>query len=185
LFQNLLIFEKMSTNAKVSLWDNSTQGLDASTSIKFGKSLQVYTRSGKNIAVAALYQASDDLVNLFDKVTILSEGWQIFFGTIQESQDYFTSLGFVWPERQSLSEFFTAVTDRNLRVTKDGWKDKIPRSVEDFVDCWKKSTCYQKLQEDLAQQMNIPMQRNGDKRAKHHVLSHAKSSYVLSWPAQM
>lgn len=175
----------MSTNAKVSLWDNSTQGLDASTSSRFGKSLQVYARSGKNIVVAALYQASDDLVNLFDKVTILSEGHQIFFGSIQEGQQYFTSLGFVRSERQGLSEFFIAVTDRNLRVTKDGWDDRVPRSAEDFVKCWIQSTYYQKLQEDLAQEMNIPPQKNREKRAKPHMLSHAKSSYVLSWPAQM
>jgi ABC-type multidrug transport system ATPase subunit len=175
----------MSTNAKISLWDNSTQGLDASTSIKFGKSLQVYTRLGENIAVAALYQASDGLVNLFDKVTILSKGQQIFFGTIQEAQDYFTSFGFVWPERQSLSEFFIAVTDQNLRITKDGWEDRVPRSIDDFVKCWKQSTCYHKLQEDIARQMNTQFQRNGDKVSKHRVLPHAKSSYVLSWPAQM
>jgi ABC-type multidrug transport system ATPase subunit len=175
----------MSTNAKISLWDNSTQGLDASTSIRFGKSLQVYTKAGKNITVAALYQASDDLVNLFDKVTILSEGCQIFFGTIPEGQAYFTSLGFIWPKRQSLSEFFIAVTDRNLRVTKDGWEDRVPRSVEDFVKCWKASTYYQKLQEEIALQINRPLSRNGDTKERLHVLPHAKSSYALSWPAQM
>jgi len=175
----------MSTNAKVTLWDNSTQGLDASTSIKFGKSLQAYSRLGKNIAVAALYQASDDLINLFDKVTIISEGRQIFFGTIQEGQEYFSSLGFVLPERQSLSEFFVAVTDQNVRKTKDGWGDRVPRGVEDFVNCWRQNIYYQKLQEDLAQQLNISPQSNEGKRGKHHVLPHAKSSYVLSWPAQM
>jgi len=175
----------MSTNPKVSLWDNSTQGLDASTSIRFGKSLQTYAKTGRNIAVAALYQASDGLVNFFDKVTIISEGRQIFFGTIQEGQEYFTSLGFVWPERQSLSEFFIAVTDRNLRVTKEGWEERVPRSIEDFVKCWKQSIYYQKLQEGLTQQMNITIPSNEDKKAKPHVLAHAKSSYVLSWPAQM
>ena len=175
----------MSTNAKVTLWDNSTQGLDASTSIKFGKSLQVYSRLGKNIAVAALYQASDDLLNLFDKVTILAEGRQIFFGAIQDAQEYFSSLGFELPERQSLSEFFVAITNQNLRKTKDGWEDRVPKGVEDFVKCWKQSTYYQKLQEDITQQTSISPQCNDDKRDRHHVLPHAKSSYALSWPAQM
>ena len=177
--------EQMSTNAKVTLWDNSTQGLDATTSIRFGRSLQVYSRSGKSIAIAALYQASDDLVNLFDKVTILSEGRQIFFGTIQEGQKYFYSLGFELPERQSLSEFFVAVTDQNLRKAKDGWEDRVPRGIEDFVKCWKQSTYYQKLQEDLSQQMKLSPQKNEEKRGEYHGLPHPKSSYVLSWPAQM
>jgi ATP-binding cassette subfamily G (WHITE) protein 2 (SNQ2) len=175
----------MSTNAKISLWDNSTQGLDASTSIRFGKSLQAYTKSGKNIAVAALYQASDDLINLFDKVTLLTEGQQIFFGNIQEAKDYLASLGFVWPERQSLSEFFVAVTDSNLRVTKDGWDDRVPRSVQDFVGCWKKSVYYQKLQEDLNKHMNTTKQGHGDKRIEPHGIPYVKSSYVLSWRAQL
>ncbi|KAH9212020.1 P-loop containing nucleoside triphosphate hydrolase protein, partial [Leptodontidium sp. 2 PMI_412] len=175
--------EVLSTNAKVSLWDNSTQGLDASTSIRFGKSLQVYTKSGKNIAIAALYQASDDLLRLFDKVTLLSEGQQIFFGTITDAQDHLMSLGFIWPERQSMSEFFIAVTDRDLRVTKEGWEDRVPRSVGDFVKCWKDSIYYQRLQEDLRNDLE---QTDRDGTPVHHLASHGQgSSYILSWPAQL
>src|SRR5271155_3259279 len=127
----------MAMTPKVSLWDNSTHGLDASTSVRFGNSLRVYTKSGKNIAIAALYQASDDLVSLFDKITLLHEGRQIFFGTVSEAENYFTSLGFMRHDHQSIAEFLVAVTDPAIRVTKVGWEDRVPRSVDDFAKCWK------------------------------------------------
>jgi ABC-type multidrug transport system ATPase subunit len=177
--------DQLSTNPKVSLWDNSTQGLDSSTSIRFGKSLHVYAKSGRNIAVAALYQASDDLVNLFDKVTVLSEGHQIFFGTIQEARDYLTSLGFLWPERQSLSEFLISVTDQNLRVAKDGWEERVPRSIEDFVRCWKASAYYHRLQEALGKQVDRTIQGQKENSLSLPKSPHGKSSYVLTWPAQL
>jgi len=178
----------MSTNAKVTLWDNSTQGLDSTTSFRFGNSLQSYTKSGRNIAIAALYQASDDLANLFDKVTLLQDGHQIFFGTIQETDEYLSSLGFIWPERQSMCEFFVSVTDPNLKVTKEGWEDKVPRSVEDFVKCWKDSSYYQKLQSELEKQI---VACTGDKTVKSTSqlpapkASRRESSYTLTWRAQL
>jgi ATP-binding cassette subfamily G (WHITE) protein 2 (SNQ2) len=183
--KNFWYSNQLSTNAKVSLWDNSTQGLDSSTSIRFGKSLRVYVESGRNIAVAALYQASDDLVNLFDKVTILSEGRQIFFGTIQEAQDYFTSLGFIWTERQSLSEFFIAVTDPNLRVVKDGWEDRVPRSIDDFVTCWKASACFHKLKGALNKQVDGTNYGQRENAVTLREYPHGKGSYVLTWLAQL
>lgn len=179
---------QMSTNAKVSLWDNSTQGLDSTTAVRFGKALQRYARAGHNIAVAALYQASDDLVNLFDKVTLLHQGRQIFFGTISEAQDYLESLGFVWSDRQSLSEFLISVTDLDVRITKEGWEERVPRAIEDWERRWKGSVYYRKLQKD------IESQANGDhtELATPSSISHAspkhrprKNPYVLTWRAQL
>jgi ABC-type multidrug transport system ATPase subunit len=181
----------MAMNAKVSLWDNSTQGLDASTSVRFGKSLYIYTHTGRNIAVAALYQASDDLVNLFDKITLLHQGRQIFFGTIDEAKDYFISLGFEWAKRQNIAEFLVAVTDPNVRVTKEGWDDRVPRSVEDFVKCWRESTNWHKLQEELKNQTDSISYDTGlrtfESRSQSANQGHSRrqSMYVLSWTKQL
>jgi ATP-binding cassette subfamily G (WHITE) protein 2 (PDR) len=99
-------------------------------------------KSGQNIAVAALYQASDDLVNMFDKIILLHEGRQTFFGTVIEAQQYLDTLGFVWSDRQSLSEYLISSTDPVVRVTKDGWENRVPRTVEDWERCWKESVYY-------------------------------------------
>lgn len=178
----MLTYEQMSTNAKITLWDNSTQGLDATTSMRFGKSLQAYSKYGHNIAIAALYQASDDLVELFDKIALLHKGHQIFFGTIPEALEYLRELGFVWPDRQSLSEYLIAVTDEDLRATKEEWEDRVPRSVDDWVRCWKQSAYYAKLQEEIKSY-------DGDlttkKPEKSSDMANGEDRFVLSWGAQL
>lgn len=172
----------MSTNAKITLWDNSTQGLDATTSVRFGKSLQAYSRYGHNISIAALYQASDDLVELFDKITLLHKGHQIFFGTIPEALEYLGELGFVWPDRQSLTEYLVAVTDKDLRATKAEWEDRVPRSVDDWVRCWKGSSYYAKLQEEIkSHKSDLTTKKPEDSNG----MRCREDFYVLSWRAQL
>jgi len=181
----------MSTNAKISLWDNSTQGLDAATSIRFGNSLQAYTKHGRNFAIAALYQASDDLVHLFDKVTILYEGRQVFFGNVNDAGEYFISLGFRWVERQSLSEFLISVTDANVRTAMEGWEDRVPRGPDDFVKCWKESQYYRRLQDELKPLSTTPALKHGAEpsgpqgQITVREAPPKRASYGLSWPLQL
>lgn len=180
--------EVMSTNAKVSLWDNSTQGLDSTTAVRFGQALQRYARAGHNIAIAALYQASDDLVNLFDKVTLVHQGRQIFFGTISEAQEYLDSLGFEWSDRQSLSEFLISVTDPDVRITKEGWEERVPRAIEDWEKCWKGSVYYRKLQKEIEGQANVDHNEPATPSSISHAppkTSRRKNPYVLAWRAQL
>jgi ABC-type multidrug transport system ATPase subunit len=163
-----------------SYWDNSTQGLDATTSVRFGRALKTYVRSGRKMAAAALYQASDDLVDMFDKVTLMHDGRQFFFGTIDEAKQYLDSLGFVWSDRQSLSEFFISATDPAERVTKDGWENRVPRTVEDWDRCWKESAFYEKLQKEIDSQLSAVTSP-----ATPNEMHRKQSSYALSGPAQL
>lgn len=173
----------MATAAKVSLWDNSTHGLDASTSVRFGKSLREYTQSGRRIAMAALYQASDDLVNLFDKVTVLHQGHQVFFGTIDEAKEYFSSLGFQILKRQSITEFLIGVTDPSLSMAKEGWEYRVPRTVDDFDKCWKESPNWRKLQEDIKDRTDEGLHDAGLQNFASR--SQNRSVYALSWSKQL
>ncbi|UZP37149.1 hypothetical protein NXS19_004965 [Fusarium pseudograminearum] len=61
------IAEGMITNAAVLSWDNSTRGLDASTALDFAKSLRIQTNLYKTTTFVSLYQASENIYNLFDK----------------------------------------------------------------------------------------------------------------------
>ncbi|KUJ23287.1 uncharacterized protein LY89DRAFT_777066 [Mollisia scopiformis] len=167
--------EVMSTNAKISLWDNSTQGLDATTSLRFGKALQTYVKSGHNIAIAALspFSTKDDKYSLVPLLRLknFSKAW-----------------AFVWSDRQSLSEFLISVTDPSVRVTKEGWEQKVPRTVEDWERCWRDSACYMRLQKALDGQFNTGHEvieaKEGSPLASYAQLRR-RNPYVLSWAAQL
>ena len=186
---SLLIWVQFSTNAKISLWDNSTQGLDATNSLRFGNTLSAYAKSGNKIALAVLYQASDDLVNMFDKIILLHQGRQIFFGSVQEARQYLEDLGFVWVDRQSLSEFLIACTDLEDRFTKEGWEKRVPRTLEDWDKCWRESRYYAKLQKVIEEQLGTQKVGHVDERARSSEALHRPAQrgnpYVLTWTAQL
>jgi len=74
------IAEAMLSRAKIASWDNSTRGLDSSTALEFGRALRIATDTFEGAAVASLYQASENLYELFDKVCVIYEGRMAYFG---------------------------------------------------------------------------------------------------------
>jgi ATP-binding cassette, subfamily G (WHITE), member 2, PDR len=77
---------------------------------------------------------------LFDKVIVLYEGRQIFFGKTSEAKAYFEGLGFQCPEQQTTPDFLTSMTSPSERIIHPGWKGKTPpRSPDEFARAWKES----------------------------------------------
>ena len=80
-------------------WDNSTRGLDSATALEFIKTLRLSTSLAGSTAAVAIYQASQSIYDKFDKVVVLYEGRQIYFGPTTAAKDYFVNMGFVCQER--------------------------------------------------------------------------------------
>jgi ABC-type multidrug transport system ATPase subunit/ABC-type multidrug transport system permease subunit len=134
----------------VGFWDNPTRGLDASTSLEFAQALRTTTDLAHATAIVAAYQAGEHITSKFDLVTILYLGQQIFFGTLAEAKAHFESHGFICRPRQTTADFLTAITDPSGRRVKEGWENRSPRTLDDFVRCWKSSTCHSQLQAEIA-----------------------------------
>ncbi|KAJ4289885.1 hypothetical protein N0V90_011218 [Kalmusia sp. IMI 367209] len=146
------IAEMLLARACVSCWDNPTRGLDSSTSLDFAEALRVATNLTANVSISALYQPSDTLASLYDKVTLLYQGHQVFFGTLEAAKTYFEDLGFVCGLRQTTSEFLVTVTDRNACVVRGGFRHRVPRTPSEFSDTWKASDAYRQLQLEIETQ---------------------------------
>lgn len=129
--------EAMIAGASTQCWDDPTKGLDASTALQFVRSLRRLTNVGKISTVVALYQASESLLNSFDKVMLIVEGKCAYFGPTQEAKAYFEGLGFECPPRWTTAAFLKSVTDRHSRHIKTGWENRIPRSGDDFQQAYR------------------------------------------------
>ncbi|KAK7063883.1 pleiotropic drug resistance ABC transporter protein [Favolaschia claudopus] len=114
------IAEMMATRARVQSWDNSTRGLDASTALDYVKCLRIMTDILGQTTFVTLYQAGEGIYDLFDKVMVLSEGRQVFFGKPTEARAYFESLGYKPLPRQSTADYLTGCTDPNERQFAPG-----------------------------------------------------------------
>lgn len=96
------IGEVFATGSLAQCSENSTRGLDSSTTLDFVKALRVVTDLGQKTTLATLYQAGEVLYNHFGTVILLEQGYQVFFDRIDEAKAYFTRLGF---QRTSWSDY--------------------------------------------------------------------------------
>ncbi|KAI5799834.1 putative ABC multidrug transporter [Geopyxis carbonaria] len=186
------IAEMLATRASVAYWDNSTRGLDSSTSLEFAQALRTATNVARNVSVVAIYQAGENLTKVFDKVTVLYLGHQIFFGTLAHANEYFQSIGYVRGSRQTTADFLTAVTDPAGREVREGWESRAPRTPEEFSKTWRESSYYRLLQAEMGAYEEkygggeIGLKRFEDlHRSNQAERTRQKSPYTLSVPMQI
>ncbi|KAF1841024.1 opaque-specific ABC transporter CDR3 [Cucurbitaria berberidis CBS 394.84] len=143
--KRVTIAEATLSFAPLQCWDNSTRGLDSANAVEFCKTLRTQCDVFGTSTCVAIYQAPQAAYDVFDKVVVLYEGRQIYFGPSCEARGYFESLGFECPASQTTPDFLTSMTSPSERRIRAGLENSTPRTSDDFARCWKKSPERQKL----------------------------------------
>jgi ATP-binding cassette subfamily G (WHITE) protein 2 (PDR) len=86
----------------------------------------------------------------FDKVTVLYEGRQIYFGPVESATDYFHELGFARQNRATTPDFLTSLTNPAERIIREGFEDQAPRSPDEFAAAWKRSPEGNRLLQEIS-----------------------------------
>jgi ABC-type multidrug transport system ATPase subunit len=123
------IIETLCTKASVVCWDNSTRGLDASTALEFTRALRSIADEFKVAMIVTLYQAGNDIFNLFDKVLVLDEGKQVFYGPRPMAKPFMEELGFVCEDGANVADFLTGVTVPSERKVRPECHSSFPRNA--------------------------------------------------------
>ncbi|TIC93490.1 Multidrug resistance protein CDR2 [Colletotrichum higginsianum] len=144
------IAEASLTRARFQCWDNSTRGLDSANAVAFCRALRLQADLLGVSSAVSLYQAPQSAFDLFDRVTVVYEGRQVFFGGRADARAYFEELGFRCPERQTVPDFLTSMTSPHERRARPGFEDLVPRTPDEFAQRWKKSGQRQELLRELA-----------------------------------
>ncbi|KAL9123282.1 MAG: hypothetical protein Q9187_000154 [Circinaria calcarea] len=198
------IAEAALSGSPLQCWDNSTRGLDSANAIEFCETLRTQTDLMGVTACVAIYQAPQSaydvssstpsgtcsrliVVEIFDKVVVLYEGRQIYFGRTEDAKKYFLDMGFLCPNRKTTPDFLTSLTSDEERIVKTGFENKVPRSPDEFAAAWKKSSTYAQLKKDItAYETQFPIggesvgQFLTSRRAQQSRGQRAKSPYTLS-----
>ncbi|QLL34458.1 hypothetical protein HG536_0G03200 [Torulaspora globosa] len=144
------IAEAVVARGSVYCWDNATRGLDASTALEYARAIRIMTNLQQSTAFVTIYQASENIYNTFDKVTVLYAGRQVYFGAIEDAKDYFWRMGYECPARQDTAEYLTVLTDPNgLHQIRPGFEKRVPRTAEEFEKYWQNSPEYAQLLKDI------------------------------------
>ncbi|KAJ1922714.1 ATP-binding cassette transporter snq2 [Tieghemiomyces parasiticus] len=164
------IAEQMATDATITVWDGSTKGLDASSALDYTRSLRIVADLLNRTTIATLYQASENIYSIFDKVMVIADGHCIYFGPAQEAKPYFTSLGYVCPQRQTTSDFLTGITMKHEARVQPGMEDRVPRTPEEFEACFRQSHAFVRLQQQIAEYRQEVAHDRPDERFRERVV---------------
>ncbi|KIW11847.1 hypothetical protein PV08_09120 [Exophiala spinifera] len=143
------IAEATLSGAPLQCWDNSTRGLDSANAIEFCKTLRTSTDLNDTTAAVAIYQAPQSAYDYFDKVIVLYQGRQIYFGRTTDARRYFEEMGFECPKRQTDPDFLTSMTNPIERIVKKGFEGKVPRTPDEFAERWQNSEARRQLLKEI------------------------------------
>ncbi|KAJ0423003.1 ABC-2 type transporter-domain-containing protein [Aspergillus carlsbadensis] len=142
------ILECLTTRASVFCWDNSTRGLDASTALDWIKAIRAMTDILGLTTIVTLYQAGNAIYRHFDKVLVLDEGKQIFYGPQESAVPFMEDLGFMMDSGSNRADFLTGVTVPTERLVAPGYEDKFPRTADDILSAYNQSDIRQQMQQE-------------------------------------
>ncbi|KAJ5888596.1 ABC multidrug transporter atrF [Penicillium taxi] len=139
------IIECMATRGSVFCWDNSTRGLDASTALEWTKAIRAMTDTLGLSTIVTLYQAGNGIYEQFDKVLVLDEGEQVYYGPRADARPFMEEAGFVCREGSNVADFLTGVTVPTERRIREGFENQFPRNKETLREAYKKSTIFAEM----------------------------------------
>ncbi|EOA88814.1 uncharacterized protein SETTUDRAFT_159994 [Exserohilum turcica Et28A] len=143
------IIETLATRGSVVCWDNSTRGLDASTALEYVRALRCLTDTLGMSTIVTLYQAGNGIYDLFDKVLVLDQGKQIYYGPRKEARPFMESLGFACGDGANVADYLTGVTVPSERQIKPGFENSFPRNDTEIQNAYAQSTVKAKMDREL------------------------------------
>ncbi|KAJ5772773.1 hypothetical protein N7457_007669 [Penicillium paradoxum] len=144
--KRISIIESLATDSSVACWDNSTRGLDASSALDYARSLRIMTDTCGKATLLTLYQASDAIYELVDKVLLIDEGRMLYQGPANEAKGYFEDLGYECADMQTTSDFLTSITLPERRQFRAGWENRSPKGPIELEAAFRQSAAFAKIE---------------------------------------
>ncbi|KAF9889523.1 hypothetical protein FE257_007233 [Aspergillus nanangensis] len=159
--KRISIIESLATDSSVMCWDNSTRGLDASSAVDYARSLRIMTDTCGKATLMTLYQASDAIYDLVDKVLLIDEGRMLYQGPANEAKAYFEDLGYECAEMQTVSDFLTSITVPERRRFQSGWEQRAPKGPVELEQAFRNSAAFEKIKTNMKLYDEQQAARNG------------------------
>ncbi|KAJ6016663.1 hypothetical protein N7451_000042 [Penicillium sp. IBT 35674x] len=170
--KRISIIESLATDSSVTCWDNSTRGLDASSALDYARSLRIMTDTCGKATLLTLYQASDAIYELMDKVLLIDEGRMLFQGPAHKAKQYFEDLGYECAHMQTTSDFLTSITVPERRRFRPGWEHRAPKGSIELEAAFRQSVAFQIIERSIER---YDEQRTGKSSATNHCDSECNS----------
>jgi ABC-type multidrug transport system permease subunit/ABC-type multidrug transport system ATPase subunit len=89
--------------------------------------------------IVTLYQAGNGIYDLFDKVLVLDEGKQVYYGPMEQARPFMESQGFVCLEGANVADYLTGVTVPSERQVNPHFENRFPRNNIELEKAYRES----------------------------------------------
>ncbi|KAL4784857.1 ABC-2 type transporter-domain-containing protein [Aspergillus varians] len=107
-------------------------GLDASTALDYIQCLREMTDDLGLSSIVTLYQAGNSIYDLFNKVLILDEGKQTFYGPMHRAKLFMEDLGFLCTDGANIANYLTGITVPTERRIKPDMENQYPQNAAEL-----------------------------------------------------
>ncbi|KXS10149.1 P-loop containing nucleoside triphosphate hydrolase protein [Gonapodya prolifera JEL478] len=132
--KRLAIAVSMLNHPEILFLDEPTSGLDSFTAMNVVQYLRAITTREEQICIMSIHQPRENILALFDKLIILSQGQVVFTGTVDEAQQHFSKLGFPTPNKVNPSDFWLDIVTPDHRT--DELEKESTERIEKFAAAW-------------------------------------------------
>uniref|UniRef100_A0A8C9VCY3 Broad substrate specificity ATP-binding cassette transporter ABCG2 n=1 Tax=Scleropages formosus TaxID=113540 RepID=A0A8C9VCY3_SCLFO len=158
--------------------DEPTTGLDASTAHSVLLLLKRMASQGRTI-ILSIHQPRYSIYRLFDTLTLLVSGKQVYHGPAQSALDYFANIGYACEAHNNPADFFLDVINGDSTAFSLE-QSRSRKSIEErLVEEYRKCTQYQETKTVLE---NIMQGRDYTKKPKSRTITYNSSFFLqLHW----
>jgi ABC-type multidrug transport system ATPase subunit/ABC-type multidrug transport system permease subunit len=103
-----------------------------------------------------LYQAGNGIYENFDKVLVLDEGKQIYYGPREEALPFMHDLGFLKLDGSNSADFLTGVTVPTERIIAPEHQDSFPRTAGDVLAAYNSSSIMPAMLQECREYLSSP-----------------------------
>ncbi|KAI9352051.1 P-loop containing nucleoside triphosphate hydrolase protein [Obelidium mucronatum] len=123
------------TNPKVLFLDEPTSGLDSANALGILETIKKLAVTRGIVVLMTIHQPRTEILELFDKIILLSMGKTLWFGPTNAALEHFAELGHPLPPKTNPSDFFLDIITMDLRSEEA--KTKSLAVIEKFHNAYK------------------------------------------------
>ncbi|KAL7999149.1 putative AAA+ ATPase domain, pigment precursor permease/Protein ATP-binding cassette sub-family G [Plasmopara halstedii] len=138
------------------LCDEISTGLDSAATFDIMKALRTWCNTLGGSVVVALLQPTPEVVEQFDDILMIHEGYMVYHGPRGDILDYFRDRGFTCPSRVDPADFLIEVTSgRGQRYANGSLElQNLPTTAQEFHTLFLNSSIFKKTMELIARGFN-------------------------------
>ncbi|CAK4485667.1 unnamed protein product [Aphanomyces euteiches] len=156
--KRVTIGEMLVGGQSVFLCDEISTGLDSAATFDIITSLRTWCKTMGGTVVIALLQPTPEVVEMFDDILMLNEGYMVYHGPRTSILPYFENLGFYCPLRVDPADFLIEVTSGRGKkyLAANDRNRKIPIYAHEFNQVFVESDMHKATLADLAAGFTVP-----------------------------